>query len=136
MPNVVISPLASPPTAATSALAGHDTAFHAVLSALNPLQYVPVVGTIYRAATGDQIDDGVRRLGSILLSGLLGGPVGIAIDVGMLSVEKLSGIDLDQIGQNVLTGHSPAIPAQTGGAEASRVRLAHAAYGRVARQAG
>ncbi len=47
--------------------------FSDVLKALNPLQHVPVVGTIYRAATGDTIPAPLRILGA----GIFGGPIGI-----------------------------------------------------------
>ena len=86
----------------------HHISFHDVLSALNPIQYLPVLGTIYRAATGDQIPEPMRRIGSFIVSGLLGGPVGAAINVATLAAEKISGIDLDKTGQNVLSGHLAA----------------------------
>ena len=47
--------------------------FSQVLSALNPLQHVPVVGRIYRAETGDEIPEPLKILGA----GILGGPLGI-----------------------------------------------------------
>lgn len=78
------------------------TVFGDLLSELNPLQYVPVIGTIYRALTGDVISDEARTVGSLVVSGLTGGPVGIAMNVATLAVEKLTGIDPDRIGQSVL----------------------------------
>jgi hypothetical protein len=81
--------------------------FHDILSALNPLQYVPVIGTIYRAVTGDQIPEALRRIGSIIVGGLMGGPVGAAISVASIAVEKVLGIDLDKVGQALLTGGHP-----------------------------
>ena len=71
--------------------------FHDVLSALNPLQYLPVVGTIYRAVTGDVIPEGLRRLGSMLVSGLLGGPIGLGINMVTTLAEKITGIDPEKI---------------------------------------
>ena len=47
--------------------------FSDVLNALNPLQHVPVVGTIYRAATGNTIPAPLQILGA----GIFGGPIGI-----------------------------------------------------------
>lgn len=47
--------------------------FEEVLSALNPLQHVPLVGRIYRAATGDDIPAPLKILGA----GIFGGPAGI-----------------------------------------------------------
>ncbi len=79
-----------------------------MLSALNPLQYLPVIGTIYRAVTGDQIPEAVRRIGSLVVSGLLGGPIGIAINLAVTIAEKVTGIDLDRAGQMLLTGKGKA----------------------------
>jgi len=97
----------------------HHISFHDVLSALNPLQYLPVIGTIYRAVTGDHIPDAVRRICSIIVSGLMGGPVGVAISVGMMGVEKITGIDFDKIGQKLMAGigitdHPATNPAPAG----------------------
>ena len=47
----------------------HEEAMHS----LNPLQYVPVVGMVYRAATGETIPAPMRVAGA----GLLGGPLGM-----------------------------------------------------------
>jgi hypothetical protein len=76
--------------------------FHEVLSALNPLQYLPVVGTIYRAATGDIIPEPLRIMGSLVASGLMGGPVGIITGIASLALQKITGIDLDAVGASVL----------------------------------
>jgi len=84
----------------------HGLTFHEVLSALNPLQYLPVVGTIYRAVTGDVIPEPIRRLGSLIVSGLMGGPIGIVINIATIAAEKISGIDLDRTGQAMLHGES------------------------------
>jgi hypothetical protein len=76
--------------------------FHALLSELNPLQYIPVVGTIYRAVTGDTVPEQVRMAGSLVVSGLVSGPIGVATSVAALAVEKVTGIDPEQIGRDVL----------------------------------
>lgn len=81
--------------------------FRDVLSALNPLQYVPVAGTIYRALTGDQIPEAMRRVGSIVVSGLLGGPIGAAINLATVAAEKAAGIDLDGVGQTIVAALDP-----------------------------
>ncbi len=85
----------------------HHTSFHDILSMLNPLQYLPVIGTIYRAATGDQIPEVARRVGSLIAGTLLGGPIGAAINVAIMIGEKITGIDLDQTGQMLLAGKEP-----------------------------
>jgi hypothetical protein len=91
---------AGPPAAPASD--APQISFHDVLSALNPLQYVPVVGSIYRAATGDVPPEPVRIIGSFIVSGLTGGPIGLAINAGITAVEKIAGIDPDRIVHSVL----------------------------------
>lgn len=71
--------------------------FHELLSDLNPLQYIPVIGTIYRVITGDQGNPTLRFVASLGTSFALGGPIGVAITAG----EKLAGIDPEQAVLNV-----------------------------------
>ena len=92
-------PVAPPPAAE------HHVSFHEVLSALNPLQYLPVIGTIYRALTGDQIPEPVRRVGSLVASFLIGGPIGAAVNVVMVAAEKITGVDIDATGQSLVKGN-------------------------------
>ncbi len=93
---------------AVSAAASDDLTFGEVLSDLNPRQYLPVVGTIYRAVTGDTIPKPLREAGSLVASGLIGGPIGIATNLATLALEKLTGIDLEDVEQSVLASLSPA----------------------------
>ena len=72
------------------------------VSCLNPLQYLPVVGTIYRAVTGDTIPEPVREAGSLVVSGLTGGPVGVALSAGVDLAERAVGFDEEAFGQRVL----------------------------------
>jgi hypothetical protein len=88
-------------TAPAAAATGSDQ-FHTLLSELNPLQYLPVVGTLYRSITGDTIPQGMREFGSFIASGLTGGPVGLATNMALLVIEKATGIDPEAIGQNLL----------------------------------
>lgn len=46
--------------------------FGALLDAINPLQHIPVVSTIYRAATGDTIGPAPRIMGGALFGGVIG----------------------------------------------------------------
>ena len=94
--------------------------FHDVLSALNPLQYLPVVGNIYRALTGDIIPEPLRAAGSMIVSGLTGGPIGVGINVASIAFQKITGLDFDRMTHNVLAaigvvaplpGVVPAAPA-------------------------
>jgi hypothetical protein len=109
-----ITVTAQRPSAATQP---QPSFFHRLLSELNPLQYVPVVGTIYRAITGDTIPETARLAGSLVVSGLTGGPIGLAINLGTTALEKLTGIDPEVIGTRLLgdigLGSHPTTSART-----------------------
>jgi hypothetical protein len=92
--------------------------FSDVLSALNPLQYLPVVGTIYRAVTGDTIPEALRVGGSLLVSGLISGPIGLVTTAVITIAEKITGIDPDRIGRTVLADLGVGKPAQVSAPEA------------------
>jgi hypothetical protein len=92
------NPAAPAASVQTMATADHGVSFHDFLSAMNPLQYLPVVGTIYRAVTGDAIPEALRCVGSMLASGLLGGPIGLGISIATTIAEKITGIDPEKIG--------------------------------------
>ncbi len=64
------------PSEATQPAQNPALTFHEVLSALNPLQYLPVVGTIYRAVTGDVGNPQLHVAGSLVGGLLTGGPIG------------------------------------------------------------
>jgi hypothetical protein len=74
---------------------GSSFGFTDILGALNPLQHLPIIGTIYRAVTGDTIGNVARVVGDGLYGGLLGVASG-AIDV---ATSEATGKD---IGQHVL----------------------------------
>ncbi len=105
--------------------------FGEVISCLNPLQYVPVVGTIYRAVTGDTIPATVREVGSLVFSGLTSGPIGIGISLGVDAVERAVGFDEEKFGQSVLAslgiGHATS-PATVAGGTAMAAAGAPAAF--------
>lgn len=70
-------------------------AFGDLLDVINPLQHIPIVSTIYRAITHDDIAPGPRMAGDTLLGGLLGFIGGLANVV----VEQATGKD---IGENIV----------------------------------
>jgi len=49
-----------------------DTAFDDLLDIVNPLQHLPVIGTLYRAITGDTIGTVARIAGDALYGGVWG----------------------------------------------------------------
>lgn len=79
-----INVTAPPPSGSKSHFwAGSGFSFHDLLDAINPLQHLPIIGTIYREVTGDTIGNVARVVGD----GLYGGPIGAAtglVDVGFV----------------------------------------------------
>ena len=66
-----------------------------VLDIINPLQHIPLVSSIYRSVTGDQITGSARIIGDTLF----GGPIGFVASLVNAITEEVSGRDL---GANVL----------------------------------
>lgn len=81
--------------------------FADLLDIVNPLQHIPVVGTLYRHITGDTLDAGARVIGGALF----GGPIGIAVAGVNALLKEGSGRDA---GEHVLAvfdgGEAPAPP--------------------------
>lgn len=67
-----------------------DFSFFDLLDMINPLQHIPVVGTIYRAISGDTI----KPISNIIGGALFGGPAGAAIGIVNAVVEHETGDDL------------------------------------------
>lgn len=66
---------------ASKAEAGGDDqemSFWDVLDIVNPLQHIPLVNSIYRAVTGDEIKPAMQIGGGILFGGVIGGVAAIA----------------------------------------------------------
>jgi hypothetical protein len=61
------------------------TAFHDLLDIVNPLQHLPVVGTLYRAITGDTMGT-VEKIAGDALYGGLWGAVGAVADTAFEAV--------------------------------------------------
>jgi hypothetical protein len=92
---------AAAPSVAASAASEMGAIFETRLADLNPLQYVPVVGMIYRAITGEHLDPAWRVGGAVVTGVLMGGPVGI--------VTSLLGVGLEELFHRVI-GDTAAQP--------------------------
>jgi hypothetical protein len=82
-------------SAAPAEKGGFFSVLLGILDVINPLQHIPVVSTIYRHLTGDEIGPMARIAGDTLYGGPLGGAMGVADVVA----EKVTGRD---IGGNAL----------------------------------
>jgi len=72
--------------------------FDDFLDLINPLQHIPIVSTLYRDLTGDEISPGARILGGALY----GGPVGFAASIGNAAVEQVAGKDVGALALDLL----------------------------------
>ena len=91
------------------------------LADLNPLQYLPIVGTIYRAVTGEQIDPAWRIGGAVVTGALIAGPVGV--------VTSLIGVGLEELFHRVVGDAAPpatAVPDAGGPADRHSRPMRHA----------
>jgi hypothetical protein len=71
----------------TATPAKHPFSFGDFLDIINPLQHLPVVGTIYRAITGDKIDTPEKLVGDTIY----GGPLGALSSLADIAFEKTTG---------------------------------------------
>ena len=97
------------PGAATDS--GWDLSFHNLLGIVNPLQHLPVVGTLYRAITGDKIGTPEKIAGDALYGGLWGAVSSIADT----AFEAATGKNFGDTVLAMFTGNGdkPAIAAAT-----------------------
>jgi hypothetical protein len=87
----------------------HSVSFSDVLSTLNPLQYIPVIGTIYRSITGDSAPEAAQVLGGALL----GGPLGLIASAASAILEQSTGKDAGQHVLAMLMPQDDTPPANT-----------------------
>ncbi|WP_189049663.1 hypothetical protein [Aliidongia dinghuensis] len=100
----------APVQAAKSHLwAGDHFSFHDLLDAINPLQHIPIISTIYREVTGDTIGNAARVAGD----GLYGGVIGVIAGLFDVSVLEATGKDVGQTVIAAVTGDDdkPAVAA-------------------------
>lgn len=65
--------------------------FDDLLDIFNPLQHLPIIGTAYRAITGDEIEAPARLAGGALYGGL----AGFLSTLGTFAVEGIMGDSID-----------------------------------------
>ncbi len=101
---------------------GKSRGFGDLLQALNPLQNLPIVGTIYRELTGETIEPSARVVGGFIY----GGPIGIASALVNAIVEGDSGKDIGGHMLAMVSGPEKGniAPPPTGDAAQSGVHMA------------
>lgn len=75
--------------------------FHDLLDIVNPLEHIPVVSTIYRALTGEQIKPFTKIAGDLLY----GGPVGFLSSVADTVFQSITGKDFGDTVLSFFTGN-------------------------------
>ena len=91
-PTVVVSPDKAAAPAASTAQPGEDSSFGFLdlVDMVNPLQHIPVVGTIYRHITGDEI----KPISKVIGGGAFGGILGAASGLVDAMVQSVTGKDI------------------------------------------
>src|SRR6202012_3754530 len=111
---------ASSSTAAKSS--DWDFSFHNLLDIVNPLEHLPIIGTLYRAITGTHIGIPERIAGDALYGGLWGAVSGVAD----AAFEAVTGKDFGSTVLAFFTGHhrDTAVAANTAGAPRPAANIA------------
>ena len=90
---------ASQPPPASSA-PGFDISFDDLVDVVNPLQHIPIVSTLYRKYSGDQI----KPLEKIAGDTLYGGMTGLASSLADFAFEKITGKNFGDMVLGCITG--------------------------------
>ncbi len=90
-----------------------DFEFGDLLDVINPLQHIPIIGSLYRNLTGDEISGPAKIMGGLLY----GGPVGLVAALATTIAEQEVGRDLGEA----------ALAAVFGDGEAGDLQLAEQA---------
>lgn len=80
--------------------------FDDFLDTINPLQHLPVISTLYRDLTGDQIDPAARIIGGAIF----GGPLGAGLALADSVLEEASGATTGAHVMSWLTGDETDTP--------------------------
>ncbi len=81
--------------------------FKDLLDIVNPLQHLPVIGSVYRYLTGDEPSGGARIVGDALY----GGPIGLGVGVVSSMLSDSQGHDVgEQMLAKVFGSHDDAVP--------------------------
>lgn len=105
-----VAPAARPiRTEARPAGPGPLLSFETLVDAVNPLQHLPVVSTVYRAASGDAIGVPARLAGGFLF----GGPLGLLASAATVAFEAVTGGSITDHATAALSRLSGDAPEET-----------------------
>lgn len=96
---------------AADALMNQNLGFADLVDVINPLQHIPVVNTIYKSLTGDEISEPAQMAGSALW----GGPLGMITGAANMLIDAESGRNLSEHAVAMLGGEALL---QNGGSKA------------------
>ena len=100
--------------------------FEDVIDMINPLQHVPVLSSLYRSVTGDEISSGAQIAGG----GLFGGPIGVFTAAASAMFEEATGGDLiNQVTAMFDGDGAPAADAMAAGSPEAHDRAIGSTYG-------
>ena len=94
------------PETRTHAWKNGSFGFHDVLDLLNPLQHIPVIGSVYRWLT-DDVPGNVSR---IIGDGLFGGPIGLVTGALSVALKEETGKDPGEMAISLFTGSDTETP--------------------------
>lgn len=95
-----------------------DFSFWDMLDVINPLQHIPVLSKLYRAATGDEIGSVSNIIGGALFGGPIGGSFAIAQEISADSDGNDQAIE-----QPIqLASYEPTANAQSGANSYAKIR--------------
>jgi hypothetical protein len=95
-----------PADGAATAIDDDGFGFDDLLDIVNPLQHIPIIGTIYREITGDEIEAPARLAGGALYGGLLG----FLGTLGTIAFEGIAGESTDEMIASLFEGDKPSEP--------------------------
>jgi hypothetical protein len=90
--------------------------FRDLVDVINPLQHIPVVSTIYRKVTGDEISSVARVIGGTVF----GGPVGGALALADVAIKEQTGTTVGEKAYNLVRSNKES----RSGATTSTIALA------------
>jgi hypothetical protein len=105
-----VNPIAQGPAPAAAKAQSEGFSFGDFLDIINPLQHIPVISTLYRHLTGDEI--GVPE--KIAGDGLYGGVIGLACSLGDALFQEITGKNVGDTVYAFVTGQDDKAAAPTG----------------------